>query len=83
MAAVTTAKEVAPAERLARLARAGELANGTVRIPLACVHCFSPNLDEETWGEAQCVACGRTMKVSAVHTIRKQRIARFLRTGDR
>ena len=82
MGALATRASVTPAEKLARIRRAKQLAEGSVRIPLACGHCYGTTLHEEDKGEAHCAGCGRSSKIKTLHTIRKQRIARFIRTGD-
>jgi uncharacterized Zn finger protein (UPF0148 family) len=80
MTAVTI--KVEPAERLARAQRVQKLANGTVRIRLACAHCYGTNLYQDAPGEIRCVTCGRTTREKLAHTIRRQRISRYIRTGD-
>lgn len=77
------APRTSAAERLARRGRVKQLVDGTVRIPLACAFCFGSSLDRgELASEASCIKCGRTSKVTKLHTIRRQRIERFIRTGD-
>lgn len=82
---MTTAhlEELAPAERVVRQLRLRQLARGEVRIPLACPHCYGTSLDAESKGVVACVSCGRRSREKQVHTTRRQRIARFIRTGDR
>lgn len=81
---MAVAVDVTPAEKVERARRVQQLASGTVRIPLACGDCFGTNLDRgELRTEVKCLSCGRVATEKTLHTIRRQRIARFIRTGDR
>lgn len=73
---------ITPAERLARNRRAQQLARHEVRIDPACPHCLSTRIGTRD-GEVRCEACGRPTTEKLVRQIRRQRLSRFIRTGDR
>jgi hypothetical protein len=72
-----------PAERLHQIRRAHQLADGTVVIPLACGDCHGRNLDTNREGDVTCLGCGRITTLAHVRKVRRHRIARFIRTGQR
>jgi len=83
MAVATMPKErVSPAERLARINRAKQVESGAVRIPLACPRCQSRTLDGSGDLGVRCVHCGHPASEARMHTLRRQRITRYLRTGE-
>jgi hypothetical protein len=82
MAVIEEARaQLTPAEKVARARRARLLLKRVVRIPLACGTCFGTNLNEEE-GQIDCLSCGRKASATTLHTIRRQRIDRYIRTGE-
>lgn len=73
---------IAPAEKLKRIGRLRALAEGSVRIQFGCPHCASTNLDRQG-GDVVCCACGHSTTEKALQRLRRRRIERYVRTGDR
>ena len=72
-----------PAERLAQIKRLKQLLTGDVRIPLVCARCIgSSSLDRDSDLGARCIKCGHGSSEVQMHAKRRQRIGRFLRTGE-
>jgi len=74
---------VTPAPSIPMVMRAHRLARGDVRIPFVCGKCGSRNLDTNEDRDISCLNCGRSTTRGQLRQMRRQRMQRYIKTGER
>jgi hypothetical protein len=72
--------KLTPTQRVQIAKRVRKFRSGEVEIPMTCPTCFSKSLHRNEGGVI-CLTCGRKASMEKVHTIRRQRIKRYLEDG--